>query len=66
MKPTREPASSRPKPCVSLKKSRESCPFAAPCGTLVENDRGQTPAFPFIGGVVPRTLLVVVVVFTLK
>ena len=32
MKPTREPASRRPKPCASLKKSHKSCPFAAPCG----------------------------------
>ena len=32
MKLAREPASSRPKPCTSLKKSQESCPFAAPCG----------------------------------
>ena len=28
MKPAREPASSRPKPCTSLKKPHESCPFA--------------------------------------
>ena len=32
MKPAREPASSRPKPCASLKKPHESCPFPAPCG----------------------------------
>ena len=32
MKPAREPASSRPKLCASLKKPHESCPFAAPCG----------------------------------
>ena len=32
MKPAREPASSRPTPCASLKKPHESCPFAAPCG----------------------------------
>ena len=31
MKPAREPASSRPKPCASLKKRHASCPFAAPC-----------------------------------
>ena len=31
MKPAREPASSHPMQCVSLNKSRESCPFAAPC-----------------------------------
>ena len=31
VKLAREPASSRPKPCVSLKKNHESCPFAAPC-----------------------------------
>ena len=29
MKPAREPASSRPKPCASLKKPHASCPFAA-------------------------------------
>ena len=32
MKPAREPASNRPKPCAYLKKAHESCPFAAPCG----------------------------------
>ena len=32
MRPAREPASSRPKPCASLQKPHESCPFAAPCG----------------------------------
>ena len=32
MEPAREPASSRPKPCASLKKPHESCPFAASCG----------------------------------
>ena len=38
MKPAREPASSRPKPCASLKKADESCPFAAPCWpSQVEN-----------------------------
>ena len=31
VKPAREPASSRPKPCASLKKPHESCPLAAPC-----------------------------------
>ena len=47
MKPAREPASSRPKPCSSLKKPHESCPFAAPCGPRrKKNDRGQTSAFP--------------------
>ena len=47
MKPAREPASSRPKPCASLKKPHESCPFAAPCGPRKKkNDRGQTSAFP--------------------
>ena len=35
MKPARESASSRPKPCASLKKHHESCPFAAPCGLFV-------------------------------
>ena len=34
MKPAREPASSRSKPCASLKKPHESCPFAA-LGALV-------------------------------
>ena len=47
MKPAREPASSRPKPCASLKKPQESCPFAAPCGPRrKKNDRGPTSAFP--------------------
>ena len=47
MKPAREPGSSRPKPCASLKKPHESCPFAAPCGPRrKKNDRGQTSAFP--------------------
>ena len=47
MKPAREPASSRTKPCASLKKPHESCPFAAPCGPRrKKNDRGQTSAFP--------------------
>ena len=47
MKPAREPASSRPKPCASLKKPHESCPFAAPCGPRKKkNDRGQTSVFP--------------------
>ena len=47
MKPAREPASSRPKPCASLKKPRESCPFAAPFGhRRKKNDRGQRSAFP--------------------
>ena len=32
VKPAREPASSRPKPCAPLKKPHESCPFAASCG----------------------------------
>ena len=47
MKPAREPASSRPKPCAFLKKPHESCPFAAPCGPRrKKNDRGQRSAFP--------------------
>ena len=47
VKPAREPASSRPKPCASLKKSHESCPFAAPCGPRKKkNGRGQPSAFP--------------------
>ena len=47
MKPAREPASSRPKPCASLKKPHESCPFAAPCDPpRKKNDRGQTSVFP--------------------
>ena len=47
MKPAREPASSRPKPCASLKKPHESCPFAAPCGhRRKKKDRGQKLAFP--------------------
>ena len=33
--------------CASLKKSLESCPFAAPCGPRrKKNDRGQRSAFP--------------------
>ena len=47
MKPAREPASSRPRPCASLKKPHEFCPFAAPCGPRrKKNDRGQASAFP--------------------
>ena len=47
VKPAREPASSRPKPCASVKKPQESCPFAAPCGPRrKKNDRGQRSAFP--------------------
>ena len=35
------------KPCASLKKPHESCPFAAPCGPRrKKNDRGQRSAFP--------------------
>ena len=34
VKSAREPAPSRPKPCASLKKPHESCPFAAPCGLV--------------------------------
>ena len=47
MKPAREPATSRPNPCASLKKPNESCPFAAPCGPRRKrNNRGQTSVFP--------------------
>ena len=48
VKPAREPASSRPKPCASLKKPHESCPFAAPSGphSRKKNDRGHRSAFP--------------------
>ena len=47
MQPAREPASTRQKPCASLKKPHESCPFAAPCGPRrKKNDRGQRSAFP--------------------
>ena len=43
----REPASSRPKPCASLKKPHESCPFDAPCRPRrKKNHRGQRSAFP--------------------
>ena len=35
MKSAREPASSRPKPCASLKKSHESCPFARSLSAIV-------------------------------
>ena len=48
MKPAHESVSSRPKPCASLKKPHESCPFAAPCGPRTKkNDCGQRSAFPF-------------------
>ena len=47
MKPARKPACSRPKPCASLIKPNEICPFAAPCGPRrKKNDRGQTSGFP--------------------
>ena len=47
MKPAREPASGRPKPCASLKKPHISCPFTAPCGPRrKKNDRRQTLASP--------------------
>ena len=47
MKPAHEPASSRPKPCASMKKPHESCPFAAPYDPCrKKNDRGQRSAFP--------------------
>ena len=47
VKPARKQASSRPKPCASLKKPHECCPFAAPCGPRrKKNDGGQTSAFP--------------------
>ena len=47
VKPACEPAYSRPKPCASLKKPHESCPFVALCGSRrKKNDRGQTSAFP--------------------
>ena len=39
MKPAREPISSRPKPCASLKTPHESCPFAAPCSPSQEEKR---------------------------
>ena len=31
VRPAREQVSSRPKPCASLEKPHESCPFTAPC-----------------------------------
>ena len=47
MKPAHMPASSRSKPCASLKKPHESCPFAAPCGPRRKrNGRGQRSVFP--------------------
>ena len=50
VKPAREPASSRPKPCAFLKKPHESCPFAAPCGPRrKKNDRGQRSATGQLG-----------------
>ena len=39
MKPARESASSRPKPCASLKKPHGSCSFAAPCWPSQEENR---------------------------
>ena len=46
MKPARDSASRRSKPCASLKKPHESCPFAAPCGPRrKKNYHGQTSAF---------------------
>ena len=39
MKPAREPASSRLKPCASLKKPHDFCPFAAPCWPPLEENR---------------------------
>ena len=43
VKPAREPASSRPKPCASCKNPHEACPFAATCGPRrKKNRRGQT------------------------
>ena len=46
MKPAREPASSRPKPCASLKKPHESCPFAAPCGPRRKKTVVRDQLFP--------------------
>ena len=47
VEPAREPASSRPKSCASLKKPHESCPFAAPCGPRrKKNYLCQRSAFP--------------------
>ena len=47
MKPAREPASRRPKPCASLKKPHESCRFGVPCGPRRKKyDLDQTSAFP--------------------
>ena len=39
MKPARKPASSRSKPCASLKKRHESFPFAAPCSPSQKEKR---------------------------
>ena len=46
MKPAREPASSRPKPCASLKNAvlPRSLPVCGP--PRKKNNRGQTSAFP--------------------
>ena len=47
VKPAREPASSRPMVWASLKKSYESCPFAALCGPGRKKKNGsQTSRFP--------------------
>ena len=47
MKPAREPASSRPKPCASLKKPHESCRSPLLVGPRrKKTDRGHRSAFP--------------------
>ena len=47
MKPAREPASSRPKPCASLKKPHEFCTFAAPCGPSCRNKQDRASDIGF-------------------
>ena len=49
MKPAREPASSRPKPCASLKKPHESCPFAGPCDPCRKKRFSRTGVQPSPG-----------------
>ena len=46
MMPARQPASISPRPCASLKKPHESCPFAASCvPRRKKSDCGQRSAF---------------------
>ena len=42
MKPARLPASSRPKPCASLKKPHDFCPLTAPCWPSQKENRPRS------------------------